>query len=120
MKEKLSENSGLETRRLRAVKLLHTVIWAFFVACILALPLAGWRRRFDWAFVLTALILLECSVLALNGGQCPLTDLASRFTPERHEAFDIYLPRWLAQRNKVIFGSIFVVGELFVLWEWLR
>jgi hypothetical protein len=30
------------------IKLCHTVIWAFFIVCILALPVAGWIRRFDW------------------------------------------------------------------------
>jgi hypothetical protein len=63
--------------RLVAVKLLHTVIWAFFAACILALPLAAWLRRFDWALLLTALTLVECAVLAVNRGRCPLTDLAA-------------------------------------------
>jgi hypothetical protein len=120
MKDTLLEKPRLETRRLRTIKLLHTAIWAFFVACIVGLPLAGFLRRFDWALILTALILVECGVLAVNGGRCPLTDVAARFSPDRHDAFDIYLPGWLARRNRVIFGSIFVLGELFVLWERLR
>lgn len=31
------------------IKLLHTAIWLFFVACILALPIACIVREFRWA-----------------------------------------------------------------------
>ena len=51
---------------LTAIKLVHTVIWALLAASIVALPVAGVLRRFGWAAVLTAVILTECGVLALN------------------------------------------------------
>jgi hypothetical protein len=104
---------------LTPIKLLHTAIWAFFVSCILALPLAGLMRRFDWAAILTILILVECGVLALNRGRCPLTSCAGRFIDERRDNCDIFLPNWLARRNKAIFGTLFVVNELIVLYCWL-
>jgi hypothetical protein len=56
-------------------------------------------------------VLLECAVLAINGGRCPLTDLAAKYTADRASNFDIYLPNWLADHNKLIFGLLFVVGE---------
>jgi hypothetical protein len=59
-------------------------------------------------------------VLAANGGRCPLSDLAARYTDERASNFDIYLPNWLASRNKTIFGTLFVVNELIVLWCWRK
>ena len=99
-----------------AIKLLHTAVWALLAGCILALPVAGLMRRFDWAVILTAIILVECGVLALNRGRCPLTDVAARFTGERADNFDIYLPNWLARHNKAIFGTLFVVSLLIVLW----
>jgi hypothetical protein len=101
---------------LTAIKLLHTAIWGFFAGCILALPVAGLMHRFDWAVILTMVILVECGVIALNGGRCPLTNWASRFTNKRGDNFDIFLPNWLARRNKAIFGTLFVVNELIVLW----
>jgi len=100
---------------LTAIKLLHTVIWAFLAASILALPVVGVLRRFRRAAILTVIVLLECRLLAANGGRCPLTDLASRFTVDRNPNFDIYLPSWLAQHNKVVFGCLFVAGELIVV-----
>ena len=113
------ESASQQGRALRFVKLAHTIVWAFFAACILALPVAGALRRFDWTLILTGLVLLECSALALNRGRCPLTNIAARFTEDRRDAFDIYLPEWLARWNKTIFGSLFVLSELFVLFKWL-
>ena len=106
--------------RLTLIKLSHTVIWAIFAGCIIALPLAGLKRRFNWAVALTAVVLLECLTLILNRGRCPLTDLAARITEDRAANFDIYLPLWLARHNKTIFGSLFLAGELIVLGCWLR
>jgi hypothetical protein len=101
------------------IKLLHTVVWIFFAGCILAIPLAGALSEFRWAAVLTGLVLVECAVLAMNRGRCPLTDLAGRYTEDRADNFDIYLPLWLARRNKTIFGTLFVAGGLFGLGRWL-
>ena len=50
---------------LTAIKLLHTVIWAFLVASILALPVLAMLRRFRWAAILTVILLLECGLLAV-------------------------------------------------------
>ena len=102
-----------------AVKLLHTVVWLFFAACILAVPVAAGLHKFPLAALLAALVLLECLALVLNGWRCPLSDLAARFTPETADNFDIYLPNWLARHNKAIFGIIFVAGGLFALAQWL-
>ena len=106
--------------RLTLIKILHTVVWAFFAACIVALPLAGLTRRFHWALVMTALVLLECIIIVANRGHCPLTDLAATLTDDRPDNFDIYLPMWLARHNKTIFGSLFVAGEMIVVWCWLK
>ena len=77
-------------------------------------------RRFRWAAILTVIVLLESEVLAANGGRCPLSDLAARYTDERASNFDIYLPNWLASHNKTVFGTVFVANELIVLWCWLK
>ena len=105
--------------RLVAIKAVHTAVWAFFVACIVVLPVAGWLKRFDVAAALGGFVLLECAVLALNRGKCPLTAIAARFTSDRSPSFDIYLPDWVAKWNKVLFGSLFVINALVVLGFWL-
>jgi hypothetical protein len=114
------DSAAMLSQKLQQIKLLHTVIWAVMVATILALPLLGWFGKFRWAIGLTLLIVGECLVLALNGGRCPLTDVAARYTNDRACNFDIYLPVWLACYNKQIFGFLFIAGELVVLWRWAR
>lgn len=103
---------------LTAIKLLHTIVWALLATTILALPVLAVLRRFRWAAILSIVVLVECCVLALNGGRCPLTDLAARYTLGRGPNFDIYLPAWLAEHNKFIFGSLFVFGEFVFFWCW--
>jgi hypothetical protein len=103
---------------LRAVKLVHTVVWTFFAACILAMPLVAWRGNVGWSLVLAAVVLGEVLTLAVNRWRCPLTAFAARFTDDRRDNFDIYLPVWLARYNKIIFGSLFVAGLLVVLARW--
>lgn len=105
--------------RVTAIKLLHTAVWALLAGCVIALPVLAFRGQFRWALILTLIIVCECAVLAANQGRCPLTDWAARFTDDRADNFDIYLPNWLARNNKVIFGSLFAVNEVIVLWRWL-
>jgi hypothetical protein len=104
---------------LTGIKVLHTAVWLFFAGCIVAIPIVGAQHRFRLAAVLTGLVLVECVILALNRGRCPLTDIAGRYTEDRTDNFDIYLPNWLARRNKMNFGTLFALGELFVLERWL-
>jgi hypothetical protein len=106
--------------RLNRIKVLHTVIWAIMAASILAIPWAAWFGQLRWAFGLTLLVVGECLVLAFNRGRCPLTDVAARYTHERADNFDIYLPVWLARHNKSIFGFLFVIGEIVLIWRWIR
>lgn len=105
----------MSTPRLVLVKLAHTIVWAFFASAILAIPVAAWYRRFGLFFVLTGIVLVEVAVLAFNGMRCPLTGIAARYTDDRRDNFDIYLPLVIARFNKEVFGSLFVLGLLFGL-----
>jgi hypothetical protein len=104
---------------LTAVKLVHTVVWAFFAACILAIPVASWRGEHGTAAWLAVVVLAEVVVLLLNRWRCPLTSVAERYTDERRANFDIYLPEWLARHNKSIFGALYLAGIAFALANWL-
>ena len=103
--------------RLRTVKALHTVVWAVLAGCVLAIPVLAWRGAFVAAGVAVGIVLVETAVLGLNGGRCPLTDVAARYTADRRANFDIYLPAWLARWNKAIFGSLFVLGTAYAAWR---
>ena len=55
---------------------------------------------------MTGVVLVECIVLAANRGASPLTGLAARYTEGRAGNVDMYLPLWLARRNKPICGHV--------------
>ena len=103
-----------------AIKAAHTLVWALFSGCIVAIPFASWRGEHRAAAWLIAIVFVEVAVLALNRMRCPLTGWAGRYTNDRRDNFDIYLPLWLARHNKSIFGALYVAGAAFALVRWLN
>ena len=104
---------------LTAIKLAHTVVWAFFAGCILAIPIFTASGRLGMPAIFTAIVAVEVTILALNRMQCPLTGVAARYTGDRRPNFDIYLPEWLAHNNKRIFGTLYAFAVVFLLVRWL-
>ena len=111
-------HSPRELQALRTVKLVHTAIWAFFAGSIVAIPVFAWMQRHDVAFALIGVVAVEVLVLVFNGMSCPLTGVASRYTDDRRDNFDIYLPLWLARHNKAVFGTLYLAGILLTLVRW--
>ena len=109
----------MDDRRLKAIRLLHTVVWAGFAGCIVAIPVLTLQERFRLAAVLALIVLGEVIVLALNRWRCPLTPIAARYTGNRRANFDIYLPEWLARYNKEIFGPLYLAGVVLLVVRWV-
>jgi hypothetical protein len=107
------------SRKLFSIKLLHTMVWAFFVACIVAIPFAANAREFRVAVLLIAAVMVEVLIIAFNRGSCPLTPIAARYTADRADNFDIFLPVWLARYNKTVFGLLFVAGLVYTVVSWM-
>ena len=103
-----------------AIKAGHTIVWAFFVACILAVWMFAWEAEYLNAALFIGIVLIEVIVLFLNGLHCPLTPLAARYTDDRRANFDIYLPEWLAKHTKMIFGTLYVAGIALTLVGWIH
>lgn len=106
------------SNKLIAIKAFHTLVWAFFAGCIIAIPFAVHFNHFRIAVLLVILALVEVLVIAFNRGKCPLTAVAARYTSDRADNFDIFLPVQLARYNKAIFGSLFVGALLYMLVTW--
>lgn len=102
--------------KLRAIKAIHTLVWAVFAGSILAIPAFAFLRNLPVAWGLIGFVFLEVVVLAANRMRCPLTDVAGRYTAERQDNFDIYLPPWLARHNKEVFGGLYVAGIVCTIW----
>jgi hypothetical protein len=106
--------------RLKAVKVAHTLVWALFAGCIVAIPWFAWKMERKVALVLIASVSCEVGILLANHMHCPLTPIAARYTDDRRDNFDICLPEWLARCNKLIFGTLFVLGCAYTLIQWSR
>jgi hypothetical protein len=104
---------------LQVVKIVHTLAWVFFAGCIVAIPFATYAGDFFASCVLIAIVLVEVLVLIVNRWRCPLTDVAARYTADRRDNFDIFLPELLARHNKLIFGSLFVAALVYTLIAWV-
>jgi hypothetical protein len=102
------------------VKLLHTLVWAVLATCVSAIPVLAWLGYDREAVALILVVLVEVLVLIVNGGHCPLTAVAARYTLDRRDNFDIYLPEWLARYNKLIFGSIYLFGVAVTLLDFAQ
>lgn len=101
--------------KIKIVKLIHTSIWAVMASAsfyILYSAIAKTYGPLLWISIF--LLVAETLVLLFNKWTCPLTPIAKKYTNDRNDNFDIYLPNWLARYNKIIFGTIFVVS-LFLL-----
>ena len=107
-----------QSYHLRAIRTIHTLIWAFFATSIVAIPICASLDMYAKAVVLAGIVLVEVLVLIYNGWACPLTGIAARYTEDRRDNFDIYLPRVLARYNKQIFGSLYAAGVLFTFIRW--
>ncbi|XOV95330.1 MAG: hypothetical protein ACFHWX_05760 [Bacteroidota bacterium] len=106
--------------KLLLVKLIHTIIWAFFVAVIFYILYAGITdqvTQLTWIGV--GLVLGEGIVLLIFRMFCPLTLIARKYSDSDQDNFDIFLPNWLARYNKLIFTSIYIVGLILVLFRTL-
>ena len=103
---------------LRTIKVIHTIAWLFFASCIFAIPILTWRGDYRHAAIFIGIVFVEVIVLLLNGMHCPLTPVAARYTTDRRDNFDIYLPEWLARHNKLIFGALYVAGIVYTIARW--
>ena len=102
--------------KLRAIKLIHTLAWAVFAGSILAIPVFAFLKDLTITWGLIGFVFLEVVVLVANRMRCPLTDVAARYTSERQDNFDIYLPLWLARHNKQVFGGLYVAAIVYAVW----
>lgn len=104
------------THRLLLIKLLHTLIWVVLGGMVVYVLYSGVTGRItQYSWWAAGIIVAEGLVLLLFKGSCPLTVMARRYSDSARHNFDIFLPEWLAQYNKLIFTTLFVIGLVLML-----
>jgi len=102
--------------KLLAIKVIHTLIWLFFVLVIFFILYSGVSGKINaYTWIGIGLIIVEGLILLIFKTFCPLTLLARKYSNSQKDNFDIYLPNWLARYNKIIFTTIFLIGFVMVL-----
>jgi hypothetical protein len=103
------------------IKIVHTLIFFALSACVLYVLLSGMSGRITpWTWACIVAILVEGLVLAVSGGQCPLTRVAEQLGAANGSVSDIFLPKWLADRIFPICGSLYLIGCVLIavrLWR---
>jgi hypothetical protein len=102
--------------KLLVIKVIHTLVWAVFAGSIIAIPACASVVSVKMAWGLIGFVFLEVAVLLANRMRCPLTDVAGRYSVDRQDNFDIYLPLWLARNNKQVFGALYLAGIVYTVW----
>ena len=105
-----------QSQKLLSIKLIHTLIWFFFVCVIFYILYSGICDQINsFTWIAIGLVIGEGIVLVLFKMFCPLTVLARKYSDSSKENFDIFLPNWLARNNKLIFTTIYLIGLIIVL-----
>ena len=102
--------------KLFLIKVIHTLIWLVMAAVVLFVlwsGLTGIITLYSWVAV--AMVFGEGIILLLFKGYCPLTIMARRYSGSMRSNFDIFLPEWLAKYNKLIFGTLFIIGVSLII-----
>jgi hypothetical protein len=107
--------------KLLTIKIIHTVIWLFFVVVIFYVLYSGISGNINtYTWIGIALVVGEGLTLLVFKMFCPLTLMARKYSDSDKDNFDIFLPNWLAKYNKLIFTSLFVLAVILVVYQSLK
>lgn len=102
--------------KLFVIKLLHSIIWLFFVTVIFYILYSGIANEISTlTWIAIGLVIGEGIVLLTFNMFCPLTIIARKYSDSDKANFDIFLPQWMARYNKIIFTTIYLAGVIIVL-----
>lgn len=102
------------------IKFLHSVLFFLIIVCTIYVFITAALDQMNlltwWAF---GVVIVELAALLLNNWRCPLTDWAERHGAEVGSVAGLFLPRWLSDHLFTIFGIVFSVTCLLLLWRML-
>jgi len=108
-------------KKLVLIKILHTIIWAFFVFMIRYILYAGIGNKINlFTYISILSVALEGIILFIFKWKCPMTVIASRYTDNQEVGFDIYIPKIIAKHNKILFTTLYIIGVIIVIYQLLK
>ncbi len=105
----------MENKKVFAIKLVHSIIFFFMVACLCYILYCAVAGRYDWTLLLALLaIVVEGLALLLNRGKCPFTGLAEKYGSANGAVTDLFLPVWFT-RHVFKIAVVVAIIELILL-----
>ncbi len=105
-------------KKLFYLKLIHTIIWFFYVLVFGYILYASINDKIDiylWGAI--GLEVIEVVILLIFKGKCPLTILGYKYVDNPEDGFDIFLPRIFAKYNKLVYGSCLIIMAIFIVYK---
>lgn len=100
------------------IKLIHSILFFLIVVCTLYILYVAIIDKIDvLAWIAFGIVITELAVLVLNDWQCPLTTYAEQQGAASGSVADLFLPEWLSDRLFRIFGILFSITCLLLLWR---
>lgn len=109
------------SKKLFYIKLMHTIIWFFYVFVFFYILYIGIFNKINlYLWIAIGFEIIEGIILIIFKGKCPLTVLGYKYTDNPEVGFDIYLPKWLAKYNKIIYSSGLVIAMFIIIYRILQ
>ena len=100
------------------IKLVHSVLFFLIGICtIYLLYAAALDRVTTLTWVAFGVVVLELTILVFNDWRCPLTVFAETKGAESGSVADLFLPAWLSEQLFRIFGILFAISCVLLLWR---
>jgi hypothetical protein len=110
-------NIQMHNKKIFAVKLIHSIIFFFMVACLAYILYCAIAGRYDWTLLVAlGAIFIEGVVLLFNRGQCPFTGLARKYGDPNGSVTDLFLPMWCARHTFKISTTLFIIELVWLAW----
>jgi hypothetical protein len=107
----------MQKRKIFIIKLVHSAIFIFMVACLVYMLYCAIARRYDWTLLIAmAAIFFEGLALLLNHWRCPLTTFAEKCGAASGAVTDIFLPEWLTRHTFKVSTAIVIVELIWLAW----
>ncbi len=100
------------------IKLIHSLLFILIVVCTIYVLVTAALDQINpltwWAF---GIVIVEMLTLIINDWRCPLTDLAERRGADVGSVADLFLPKQLSDYLFTIFGIVFLISCLLLIWR---
>lgn len=100
------------------IKLVHSLLFFLIGICtiyVLAAAALDQITILTWAAF--GVVIIELLILLWNDWQCPLTLFAESNGAVSGSVADLYLPKWLSDHLFQVFGILFVVITILLIWR---